>query len=160
VKEVVINSQQSLDAYIEHLKGQFDKHKYLRVTMKNGKQRSLTQNASMHLYCTHLADALNDGGFDFRTVIKDGIAVNWTPDLVKDYMWRPIQKAITGHDSTTKPERHQYSKIYEELNRHVSSKLGIFVPWPCKDTLENDKVKADYVAPQSNEFISGSGYNG
>ena len=138
MSEIVINSQQSLEAYIEHLNRQFDKHKYLRVTSKNGKQRSLTQNASMHLYCTHLSQALNDGGFDFRTVIKEGIAVNWTPDLVKDYMWRPIQKAVTGHDSTTKPERHQYSEIYEELNRHVSGKLGVFVPWPSKDSINKE----------------------
>jgi len=131
----VINSQQSLDAYIEHLRGQFDKHKNLRVDLKTGKQRSLTQNAALHLYCQHMAEALNDAGHDFRVLVKDDIDVPWSPELVKDYLWRPVQKAITGQDSTTKPERSQYSEIYEVINRHVSGKLGIFIPWPSKDTI-------------------------
>lgn len=138
-KPTVINSQQSLDAYIEHLRGQFDKHKYLRVDVKTGKQRTLTQNASMHLYCTHLAIALNDAGHDFRVLVKDDIDVPWSPELVKDYLWRPVQKAITGQDSTTKPERGQYSEIYEVINRHVSGKLGMFIPWPCKDSQREEK---------------------
>ena len=136
MSEVVINSKQSLESYIEHLRSQFDKHKYLRTTIKNGKQRSLTQNAAMHLYCGQLAEALNSAGLDFRVVIRDGVEVNWTPELVKDYMWRPVQKAITGHESTTKPQRGQYSEIYEAVNRHVSSKLGVFVAWPCNDNRE------------------------
>ena len=135
MSEVVINSQQSLDAYIEHLRGQFDKHKYLRVDVKTGKQRTLTQNASMHLYFQHTADSLNDAGHDFRVLVDDKIDVPWTPELVKSYLWVPVQKAITGHESTTKPEKQQYSEIYEVLNRHISGKLGIFIPWPSKDSI-------------------------
>jgi len=135
--ETIINSQQSLDAYIDHLKLQFDKHKYLRPTLKTGKQRTLTQNAALHKYCTQLADALNDAGLDFRQTIKHDVDVPWSPELVKNFMWRPIQKAVTGHDSSTKPETHQYGVIYETLNRHTSAKLGVFVPWPCKENMND-----------------------
>ena len=141
-KATVINSQQSLDAYIEHLRGQFDKHKYLRVDVKTGKQRTLTQNASMQLYCTQMAAALNDAGLDFRKVVKEEIDVPWTKDLVQDYMWRIIQELVTGHKSTTKPDRHQYGEIYEIMNRHVSGKLGVFVPWPCKETLADKEAQS------------------
>lgn len=136
-KEAIINSKQSLDAYIEHLRNQFDKHKYLRLSMKNGKQRSLTQNRALHLYCQHVAESLNDGGLDFRQMLGKDIEVPWTPELVKDHLWRVIQKAVTSHDSTTKPETGDYGKIYEVLNRHLSSKLGIFVAWPSKDSINN-----------------------
>ncbi len=136
MSEQIINSKQSLDAYIEHLRNQYDKHKYLRTNMKTGKQRTLTQNNAMHKYCDMVAEALNDGGHDFRKTIKEEIDVPWTGDLVKDYLWRSIQIAITGHDSTTKPETHQYGEIYEVINRHLSSKLGVFVPWPCKENME------------------------
>lgn len=135
--EKVINSQAAFDGYLDHLKDQWEKHKYLRVDMKIGKQRSLTQNKCLHLYCRQLADALNDAGLDFRQVIKDGVDVPWSPDMAKNYLWRPIQKAITKHESTTKPERAQYSEIYDVLNRHISAKFGIFVPWPSKDTLSD-----------------------
>ena len=112
MSESILNSQQSLEAHIEHLRIQFDKHKYLRVTVKNGKQRSLTQNASLQLYCEHVAKALNDGGLDFRVTLHDGIDVPWTRELVMDYMWRVIQQKITGHTFTTKPERHRYGALY------------------------------------------------
>lgn len=133
--ESIINSKQSLDAYIAHLRGEFEKHKYLRADLKTGKQRTLTQNSAMHLYCEHLSRALNDAGLDFRQTIKEGVDVPWSADLTKEYMWRPVQKAITGKDSTTKPETHEYGLIYEALNRHLSSKFGLFVPWPCRENM-------------------------
>lgn len=132
--EQIINSKPALDAYIDHLKSQWGKHKHIRVDMKTGKQRSLTQNKCLHLYCQQLADALNDAGLDFRQTIKDGVDVPWTPELAKDYLWRPIQKAMTGKDSTTKPERGQYSEIYDVLNRHISGKMGVYVAWPSKES--------------------------
>ena len=138
--EQVINSQPAFDAYLDHLRAQWEQHKYLRVDLKTGKQRSLTQNRCLHLYCTQLSDALNDSGLDFRQVIKDGVDVPWTDALAKDYLWRPIQKAVTGKESTTKPERQEYSQIYDVLNRHISGKFGIFVGWPSKDTLR-DRVR-------------------
>lgn len=135
MSESIINSQQSLDAHIEHLRIQFAKHKYLRVNTKTGKQRTLTQNASMHLYFQHTANQLNEAGHDFRVLVDDNIDVPWSPELVKNYLWIPVQKAITGHKSTTKPKTDEYSKIYEVLNRHISGKLGIFIPWPSKDSI-------------------------
>ena len=131
--EQIINSQESLNAYKQYLDKQFEQHKYLRVSLKNGKQRTLRQNAALHLFCKQVADALNDAGFDFRLFIKDGYPVPWTEELAKDYLWRPIQKAVTGKISTTKPERHEYVEIYDVLNAKLAEE-GIYVPWPQKDT--------------------------
>ncbi len=139
VSEIIINSQDLLDDHIDKLKLSFAKHKYLRATVKTGKQRTLTQNACLHLYCQQVADALNDAGLDIRTTVKSDVDVPWTDRLVKDTMWRAIQKAITGQDSTTKPETHQYSEIYDVLNRHLINKLGISVAWPSKETMNDGK---------------------
>jgi len=135
--KTIINSEQSLNAYIEHLKIQFEKHKYLKVSLSTGKQRSLTQNAALHKYCDMTAKALNDGGFDFRVFIKEGYPVPFNEFLVKEYLWRPIQKAITGKTSTTKPEKHEYSLIYDALNMKLAEH-GLYIPWPSKDH-EQDK---------------------
>ena len=70
MSEAIINSRESLEAYKVFLDAQFEKHKHLRLTVKTGKQRSQTQNAALHLFCSQLADALNDAGFDFRVFIK------------------------------------------------------------------------------------------
>jgi hypothetical protein len=132
--EQIINSRQSLEAYKKFLDVQFEQHKYLRTTMKTGKQRTLTQNSSLHLFCQQLADALNDAGFDFRAFVKEGYPVPFNEMLVKEYLWRPIQKAITGKESTTKPLMNEYGLVYDALNMKLSEH-GIYVPWPCKETV-------------------------
>lgn len=134
MSEQIINSQQSLEAYIVFMRAEFEKHKYLRCTHKTGKQRTNTQNAAAHVFFEHVAVALNDAGFDFRVFIKDGYPVPFNENLVKEYLWRPIQKAITGKESTTKPETHEYALIYESLNIKLAEH-GIHVPWPSKDTM-------------------------
>ena len=133
MSEAIINSAESLAAYKVFLDAQFEKHKFLRLTVKTGKQRSQTQNAALHLFCSQVADALNDAGFDFREFVREGYAVPFNENLVKEYLWRPIQKALTGKDSTTKPERHEYSAIYDVLNLKLAEH-GLFVPWPCKES--------------------------
>jgi hypothetical protein len=133
MSEQIINSRQSLEAYKAFLEAQFTKHRYLRATVKSGKQRTLTQNASLHLFCKLLADALNDGGFDFRTFVKEGYPVPFNEDLVKNHIWRPVQKAITGKESSTKPETHEYALIYDALNMKLAEH-GIYVPWPSKES--------------------------
>lgn len=139
MSEEIINSRQSLDAYIAHLEAQWEKHKYLRLTMKTGKQRTGKQNNSLHKYCELVSTALNDAGLDMRTVLKPEIEIPWSGFTVKDKMWRPIQEAMYDIHSTTEPETWQYNKIYEVMSRHMSQKLGVYVPWPSVDTMENNK---------------------
>lgn len=136
--ETIINSDQAFDAYLAHLKSQWDSHHYLRVTLKTGKQRSATQNACLHLYCNQLSVALNDAGWDMKQLLDDDFEIPWTEYSVKDILWRKIQKAMFGKSSTTKPERKEYPQIYDALNRVISNKTGVFVPWPSKDTMNNE----------------------
>lgn len=133
--EHIINNRQSLEAYKKHLDAEFEKHHYLRMTKKTGRQRTQTQNKALHVFCAQLAKALNDAGFDFRTFVKDGFDVPFTPELVKDYIWRPIQKCVTGKESTTKPETHEYAQIYDVVNLKLIEH-EIFVPWPSKDNIK------------------------
>ena len=138
MSEVIINDIKTLNNYKAFLDAQFEKHKYLRLSLKTGKQRSGLQNKSLHVFCDQVAEKLNDAGFDFRLFIKDGYPVPFNAQLVKDYLWRPVQKAITGKDSTTKPERGQYIEIYDALNVKLAEH-GIFVEWPCKLTDDQNK---------------------
>lgn len=135
MSEIILNSHAAKEAFKAYIDTQWEKEKYLRVTVKKGKQRTLTQNASLHKFCTMVAEALNDAGYDFREFVKEGYPVPWNEQLAKDYIWRPIQKAMTGKDSTTKPETHEYGQIYEVVNLKLAE-YGIHVPWPCKDTRE------------------------
>ena len=96
--------------------------------------RTPPQNRALHLFCDLLAEALNNAGYDMRRTLKEEVDIPWTQHSVKEHLWRPIQIAITGDKSTTKPAPSEYKKIYEVLSRHLSEKLGIYVEWPCEES--------------------------
>lgn len=134
MSEKIINSEKSLEAYIAYIRASYAKHKYIKVTDKAGNKRTPTQNRCIHKLCTGLSESLNDGGFDLLTFFKDGYTVPFTPELVKDNMWRTIQKAMTGKHSTTDLTTEECSKVYEVLNLNMAGK-GIYVPWPSRETI-------------------------
>ena len=124
-EEIIINSAHSKELFIRQMSKLYDDHKYLRVTMKTGKQRTGLQNRSLHLYLGMLAEALNDAGFDMKKTLKPEVAIPWTQGNAKEYLWRPIQKVLTKKDSTTKPTTKDYVYIYEVLSRHMVDKFGV-----------------------------------
>ena len=129
--KITVNSDQTLETFISNIREHYDKHKYLVISVKTGRQRSDTQNNAMHRYCEEVAKELNDAGYSVETFFRDGFSVPFSKDIVKDNMWRPLQKAITGKESTTKPTRQEYIKIYDHLNAKLAER-GIHVPWPSK----------------------------
>lgn len=131
--DLLINSEQSLEAAIAQLRIQFNEKKYVKAKLSYGRQRTLTQNRALHMFCQNLADTLNEAGLDQKKVLKPEVDIPWTMEAVKEGLWKPIQEAVTGLKSTTKPETSQYSAIYELLNRHLTMKLGIHEPWPVRN---------------------------
>ena len=134
---ITIQNEQQLEEHIKHLRADFDKHKFLKLTIESG-IRTISQNKSLHLYCEQVAVALNDAGYDVRTFFRDDFVVPFSQHIVKDNMWRKIQKAITGKESTTKASKKEYIEIYEHMNRLLADK-GIHVPWPSNDNLMNSQ---------------------
>lgn len=93
--------------------------------------RTSTQNASMHLWFEMVATYLNDAGYDMRKTLRQDMDIPWSQNSVKEYLWRPVQKAVTGEESTTKPSKTDYGDIYQSLSRHFSQKFGLTLPeWP------------------------------
>ena len=133
---LIINSQQALDQHVNTICDLWHENKWLRLEVDTDKQRSGLQNSALHKYCTLLANALNESGQELIIIINAKQSeVPWSMETVKDLMWRPIQKAITKQKSSTKCSTTDYPVIYETLNRHTAEKLGVFVPWPSKETM-------------------------
>ena len=95
--------------------------------------RTIAQNASLHLYCNQVADALNDAGLDMKKVIKAD--VSWSMFSVKEYMWKSLQKAILGKESTTLLKKDEIDTIYHQMNRLLAEKFGIHVPFPSVESM-------------------------
>ncbi len=91
---------------------------------------------SLHVYCTKLAGALNDAGYDFKKFLEVSqykLDVPFTKDLVKDQLWRTVQIAQTSKKSTTEITPYEAIRIYEIVNNRVAELTGVSVEWPCEE---------------------------
>ena len=127
-----INSEQTLEFFLQRVREMYKEHRYLEMQWKVGKQRSHSQNNALHLYCHFLAVALNEAGYDMMHFFDEGAEVPWKKMTVKENIWVPIQMALTQKYSTTEAHKLEYVEVYDVLNRHLSTKFGVSVPWPSK----------------------------
>ena len=98
------------------------------------KIRTAQQRKAIEVYCSLLAQALDDGGFSIETVLaQSAVDRNWTQAGVKDLLFKPIMQAMTGKTSTTKLEPKEVSEIYEVLNRHTSNLFGVGIQFPSHE---------------------------
>jgi hypothetical protein len=70
-------------------------------------KRTGQQNKALHLYFTHLAQSLNDAGYNVQLILSHAVEVDWTPDLVKELLWRIVQQVTVGKVSTTELNKQQ-----------------------------------------------------
>ncbi len=108
--------------------------------------RTTLQNASIHLYLTHLAKALNDAGMDMVSSLKilsKDFRLDWTLEGAKEKLFKPVIMHTFGIESTKKLEPGQVGTAYEALNRATSEKLGVGVPFPDKWGQMHEKDIAD-----------------
>ena len=75
-----------------------------------------------------------------RIVIKPEIDIPWSAYTVKEFIWRPVMKAMFGNKSTKDMTTAQVDEILETINRHLSEKFGEFgyeyLPFPSLEALE------------------------
>lgn len=104
----------------------------VEVQVVVSRRRTGTQSNAMHLWCDRVAKALNEAGYDMLCFPwKEGIEIPFSKEVVKVHHWKPVQIAMTGHESTTKPKTVDYPAIFDVLNRkYASLENPIHVPWP------------------------------
>ena len=118
-----------------------NRHELSSIEIKLIKQRTLPQNNAIHLWCTQMAEALNDSGSDYRHfvehVMKQGYQVPWSDNLYKRSVWHPIQSAMfpeavnaKGEVSTAALKPDQVTKVYEVANRKTGDFAGVTIQFP------------------------------
>lgn len=112
--------------------------KGVKGVMKN---RTNQQNKALHLFFTQLADQLNSAGLDMKKTLKENVDIPWQPSSIKEYLWRPIQLAATGKESTTELDSKEIDDIYDILNKHLGEKFSVNVAFPSVEELENKQLR-------------------
>jgi len=95
-------------------------------------KRTPEQNKALHVFFKLLADELNGAGLDQRKVLKPSVSIDWTPEAVKEQIWKPIQKALYNKQSTTELDKQmEIDKIHETIMRHLGEKFGVeYIEFP------------------------------
>ena len=103
--------------------------------------RTNKQNSAMWKLCDEIAKALNDAGYDMQAFPwKEGMEIPFSKYTVMESLYRPVMKALTGEESTTKQSTVDPSHVYEALMRGMAMKgIDIQVEWP---SLESQMMEA------------------
>lgn len=105
-----------------------------------------SQQNSIHLYLTHVSQELQNEGHTMQDVVAEIKKAEITPTMqaLKEVVWKPMQKAMYGKDSTTQLSKLEVSEVYENCNRFFA-RFGVSVPFPSlQDGEELDgKVKIE-----------------
>lgn len=115
----------------------------------HSKKRTKKQNDALHLYFEFIAQALNREGLDVRVVLQviaeKGVDMMWSKELVKELLWRRIQKKFTGKQSTTELDSiGEITQIYDMLNKFLSENFYITEPFPSIESLMEKQEKKSY----------------
>jgi hypothetical protein len=128
----IANSDERCEQAVAELRRLYREHRYVEVDFRVGeRQRTMTQNKALHLWFEFLAETLNDAGYDMRKTLREGAEIPWTGSAVKEYLWKPVQEALQGKQSTAEANRVEYTEVREALTEHLYNRLGVVAPeWP------------------------------
>lgn len=101
--------------------------------------RTSQQNKAINLYCRQLAEALDAAGYSVMEVMRHDAEIPWSEELAKDLLWRTVQRAMFGKESTTELDKQEVSEVYEVVNRHIAQTKGVSVPFPSEDSRDAER---------------------
>ena len=96
-------------------------------------QRTLAQNRALHKWFEELANEFNDRGLDVRAVLKPEVDIPWDKDMVKRFIFHPVQRIKLDKSSTTELTTAQVSEVVDVLNRHFVDKFNFSLPFPSDE---------------------------
>ena len=124
-----VNSDASLENFIKHLRELYADKKYIQVKWSTNKAITNPQRNSVYLYCDLLAKELNGRGLDMVKTLSD-VDIPWSKESVKEHIWAKVQNAKFDNVSVNNLKTPEVSEIYDVINRHLSDKFGVYVPFP------------------------------
>lgn len=110
---------------------------------KEHQLRTTKQNKALHVLFKLLADDLNDRGLDMRKTLKPGVDIPWTEVSVKEYLWRPIQRAMLHKKSTTELTTKEIDSVFDVLVKHLGEQFGISVVFPSIEEIYKEKINGE-----------------
>ena len=93
-------------------------------------ERTTQQNKALHLWFKQCAETLNEAGMSVTATIHDDFELDWTAYNFKEIVWRSYQQALFGSRSTAELSTKELMDVYENINRQLGEKFGVYIPFP------------------------------
>lgn len=95
------------------------------------KTRSNLQNSALHLFFTFISNDLNEMGMTYTCEFVKDVEVPYTPSLVKEVFWKPIQITLFEKESTTSITTSEMNTIIDVVVKFFADR-GIEIHFPSK----------------------------
>jgi len=101
-------------------------------------KRSSQENKALHVLFQNIAFELNRIGMEFtyRGIKGKEIQTTYSAEIVKNYLWRPLQIALLDKQSTTKLNHSDIEAIFLILGRWFAEN-GVVIEFPSIETILN-----------------------
>lgn len=107
------------------------------MSLAGGMTRTNQQNRALHLWLTMLAEQLNDAGFSVNDKVVFQAEISFTKENIKESAVHPVMMALFPEvDSTAKLTSTQLQDVYSHVDRAISERTGVHVPWPTQEQLD------------------------
>ena len=119
------------------IKAEYLKANGKEVELKAIKQtRTNKQNSALHLFFDFVSDELNELGlqYQYQGLTGKTFEMMYTAHLVKEFIWKPIQKSLFDIETTTKLTTEQMNKVIDVITNFFSSQ-GVVLAFPSIESL-------------------------
>lgn len=91
------------------------------------------QRGSLHVWCQMIADQCNAAGLTKQVILAQRPNVEWSGTAIKEDIYKPILKAISGLESTEAQITTDPQVVVNEMARFFAEKFGVILPeWPSR----------------------------
>lgn len=92
-------------------------------------QRTTQQNKAIHAWMRELAVEFNNRGLYVQKVLKPTWEIEWTEQLVKDNIVRPIAEAVAKTNHTSELSTKQFSQVVDIIDKNLLQKFDVDLPF-------------------------------
>lgn len=98
--------------------------------------RSSKQNRALHKFFVLVSEQLNEMGLEFQYFGLKGqvLGTRYTPEIVKNHFWRPIQIALFDIKSTKDIDTKQINEVVDVIAKFFNER-GIYIEFPSIEQL-------------------------
>ena len=106
-------------------------------------ERTVKQNAAIHVACNGWAEGLNLAGYDVKTAMEKGmmkaLPVPFTKDILKYNFVHPYMKVMfpdhvdcDGNPTTTALDTVEVQQLFDAVNDGISQVFGVSISFPSR----------------------------